>query len=84
MSASKFFIVARDRPDVLASLQRAIGHEPGIEIFYDRRTSAHALAPERVDRRLRPDVVAEIEERGFAVVTLQSIQAPPRVRRFHG
>ena len=71
MVSRKLFIVAPDRPDLLASLMRAIGHEPGVQIFYDRRASAGAGLPEeQVDRRQRLDVDDQLSERGFAVVTL--------------
>ena len=70
MSSRKLFIVAPDRPDLLASLQRAVGHEPGVQIFHDRRTPARSASLEHIERRVRPDLAALLEERGFAVVTL--------------
>ena len=71
----KLFIVSRDHPEVLASLTRAIAGEPGVEIFYDRRLSGKAPSREQSERRLRPDVDAQLRERGFAVVHLTSVSA---------
>jgi hypothetical protein len=66
----KLFIVAPDRPDVLASLLRAIGHEPGVQIFYDRRAPGGSGPEQRVERRQRLDIETQLSERGFAVVNL--------------
>lgn len=71
----KLFIVSRDHPEVLASLTRAIAGEPGVEIFYDRRLPGKAPSREQSERRLRPDVDAQLRERGFAVVHLTSVSA---------
>ena len=71
----KLFIVSRDHPEVLASLTRAIAGEPGVEIFYDRRLSGKAPSREQSERRLRPDVAAQLRERGFAVVHLTPVSA---------
>ena len=81
--ARKLFIVARDQPEILASLRRAIGSEPGVEIFHDRRLPGKAASREQVERRERPDIDAELRERGFAVVHVAaaSIRAKP-VGRF--
>lgn len=75
MSTRKLFIVAPDRPDLLASLRRAIGHEPGIEIFHDRRARDANAPRAQGDRRERPEVTAQMGERGFAVVTLAAATA---------
>jgi hypothetical protein len=84
----KLFIVSRDHPEVLASLTRAIAGEPGVEIFYDRRLPGKAASREQVERRLRPDVDAQLRERGFAVVhltpasTRSASTRPSRTARF--
>lgn len=79
----KAFIVARSRPDIYASLCRALASEPEVFVIYDRRSgdaghrerrrwrslwSAPELASEGGDRRRRTDVDEEIQERGFGVV----------------
>lgn len=81
----KVFIVARERPDLYASLSRALESEGDVFVIYDRRArlgprrrpggwramwSAAELATDRGDRRRRTDVDEDIRERGFGVVHL--------------
>lgn len=81
----KVFIVARERPELYASLNRALESEIDVFVIYDRRArqeprkrqrgwgalwATPELATDRGDRRRRTDVDEEIRERGFGVVHL--------------
>jgi len=80
----KLFIVARGNVVTYESLRRSVGHEPGVEIVYDRRPPLHQSAMGQVlatvkhllsGRRRRPAadrrrrmVDEEIRRNGWAVV----------------
>lgn len=64
------FIVSRDHPEILESLRRAVAGERGVEVFFDRRLPDQAPSRDRRERRVGPDIDAELKERGFAVVHL--------------
>lgn len=85
----KVFIVARERPDLYASLHRALESESDVLVIYDRRAhpeprarqrgwrsvwSASELAIDRGERRRRTDVEEEIRARGFGVVHLSAYE----------
>lgn len=83
----KVFIVSRDRPEILESLRRAVSGEQGVEVFLDRRLSDEAPSRTQAERRVGPDLDAELKERGFAVVRLAPPpqwlrHPPPRTSRF--
>jgi hypothetical protein len=75
----KLFIVAKGNDVTYASLIKAIGHEPNVEIFYDRRARPRRLrrwnrGRKRLVRKSRPERRAsasiddEIRRTGWAVV----------------
>lgn len=83
----KVFIVSRDRPEILESLRRAVSGERGVEVVLDRRLSDEASSRSQAERRVGPDIDAELKERGFAVVRLAPPaqwlrNPPPRTSRF--
>lgn len=69
------FIVARDQPDLLASLEREFASEREVQVLFDRRYGERRQQPLRVvedrrrlDRRMRPQVDAHLQAIGWVVV----------------
>jgi len=46
--ARKIFIVAKGNDTIYTSLMRSVGHEPGVEIVYDRRATPRRSALRRL------------------------------------
>jgi CRP-like cAMP-binding protein len=63
---SLVFVVARERPDVYASLSRQCAGLDGVQVVLDRREAA-PIRPAATERRLR-SVAPELATLGFAVV----------------
>lgn len=80
MRSRKLFIVSPGRSDLFASIQRVVAHERDVEVVYERRTPGNAVSCPQGDRRARPDLTRELQERGFAVVRV-SVPAVERQRR---
>jgi len=73
------FIVSTRRSDLYAKLTIALGGEPNVEVYLDRRLgqrrSISVGAPtdrRRADRRQRAAIDAEIRDRGWVVVKVSS------------
>ncbi len=73
------FIVSTRRSDLYAKLTMALGGEPNVEVYLDRRLGQRrslaigaATDRRRVDRRQRAAVDAEIRDRGWVVVKVSS------------
>ncbi len=66
------FIVSPKRPDLFEALNAALRRERGVEVIYDRRAGLPARDDRpRGDRRRRKQIDDEIEEYGWAVVSVQ-------------
>jgi hypothetical protein len=69
------FIVARDQPALYETLVREFGAERDVEVLYDRRFSERRRQQvawpderRRGERRIRPDVDAQLGSLGWALV----------------
>jgi hypothetical protein len=77
------FIVRPDRRDLYEALTTALGHEVEVEVRFDRRGDPDrrqreaAAGPDRrhVERRRRPELDAELLERGWTL-----LRVPPASR----
>jgi hypothetical protein len=84
------FIVSPDDPATYRSLTTVLAGDRDAEVIYDRRGPVtprerrSLWANEQLrsfdDRRLRPDVDAEIQAKGWACVRVDSEQPAPRRR----
>ncbi|MGH7308244.1 MAG: hypothetical protein ACREK6_06080 [Candidatus Rokuibacteriota bacterium] len=78
------FIVARDQPALYETLLREFGTERDVAVLYDRRIGERRrqrvtwpAERRRGERRLRPDVDAQLESLGWALVRRARSAARP-------
>lgn len=89
VEAFRLYIVSRDRPDVYDDLTRRFEGAPAIRVILDRRMgqrrqgiTAPGLERRRTDRRLRPNLDAELRSGSHVVVDVETepdtpgLQAP--------
>jgi len=71
------FIVSRRHPDLYQYLRERFASDTDVEVILDRRVaerrqrqSAHDGERRRADRRRRPEVERELENRSHAIITI--------------
>ncbi len=78
------FIVARDQPSLYETLLREFGTERDVAVLYDRRIGerrrqqgSYPADRRRGERRVRPDVDAQLQSLGWVLVRRERSAARP-------
>ena len=62
-------IVARDQPEMLRALMSLYGHEPGVQILFDRRHELPWTGRGNLPaRRSPPTLDTDLQDHGFIVI----------------
>jgi hypothetical protein len=74
------FIVSRQHPDLYAYLRERFAADHGVEVVLDRRVAqrrrrdgSHPIERRQAERRVRPEVEAELQTRSHAILTIPEL-----------